>query len=195
LKAPYFLMTGAGLETFALPFALARENFIMPGWFHRGAVMVRGIAVAGLIGGLIAAVIFGSGMLDDAGNAAKNNGAGPSLAECDLLAGPCRWTTPAGDWQVALEALGEGEQGTEYRLTVTTPEQPERFLAVLRGESMYMGEYPVPLASDAGNRYLARFTAPFCTVDASMTWRVDLQQGQAPIDAIPLKLVFEAEPH
>jgi len=188
-------MTGDGLETFALPFALARENFIMPGWFHQGAGMVRGIAVAGLIGGLIAAVIFGPGMLDEAGNAAKTNRAGQSLAECDLLAGPCRWSTPAGDWQVALEALGEGEQGTEYRLTVTTPEQPERFLAVLRGESMYMGEYPVPLASDAGNRYSARFTAPFCTVDATMTWRVDLQQGQAPIDGIPLKLVFEAEPH
>ncbi|MBC7182258.1 MAG: hypothetical protein H5U30_01635 [Marinobacter sp.] len=157
--------------------------------------MVRAIAIAGLIGGLIAAVIFGPGMLDDTGNAAKNNGAGQSLAECDLIAGPCQWTTQAGDWQVVLEPLGEGEQGTEYRLAVTTPERPERFLAVLRGESMYMGEYPVPLGNRTGNRYSARFTAPFCTVDATMTWRVDLQQGQALIDDIPLKLVFEAKPH
>jgi len=83
----------------------------------------------------------------------------------------------------------------EYQLTVVTPERPERFLAVLRGESMYMGEYPVPLGNRTGNEYSARFTAPFCTVDATMTWRIDLQQGQQPIGNIPVKLVFQAEPH
>ena len=60
---------------------------------------------------------------------------------------------------------------------------------------MYMGEYPVPLGNRDGNKYSARFTAPFCTVDATMTWRIDLQQGQQPIEGIPVKLVFQAEPH
>ncbi|WP_417566662.1 hypothetical protein [Marinobacter sp.] len=116
------------------------------------------------------------------------------MAECDLLAGPCQWTTQAGQWEAVIDTVGEGEQGTEYQLTVITPEHPERFLAVLRGESMYMGEYPVPLGNRTGNGYSAIFTAPFCTVDTTMTWRVDLQQGQEPIRDIPLKLVFQAEP-
>jgi hypothetical protein len=187
-------MTGASLETFAL----AGENSIMPGRFVRGAVMLRAIALAGLILGLIAVAAFGPGMLGDDD---KNQDTGLSderaaKARCDLLqAGPCRWSDSSGDWEVSLSEVGEGTQGTEYRLTVVTPEHPERFLAVLRGESMYMGEYPVPLGNQAGNEYAARFTAPFCTVDATMTWRIDLQQGQKPFEGIPVKLVFQAEPH
>ncbi len=157
--------------------------------------MLRGIALLGLVLGLIAAVVFGPRMLGDAGDGVKQSGSSQAMAECDLLAGPCQWTTPAGQWEAALDTLGEGEQGIEYQLTVTTPERPERFLAVLRGESMYMGEYPVPLGNRTENQYSARFSAPFCTVDATMTWRVDLQQGQEAIGDIPLKLVFQAEPH
>jgi hypothetical protein len=151
-----------------------------------------------LILGLIAVAAFGPGMLGDDD---KNQDTGLSderaaKARCDLLqAGPCRWSDSSGDWEVSLSEVGEGTQGTEYRLTVVTPEHPERFLAVLRGESMYMGEYPVPLGNQAGNEYAARFTAPFCTVDATMTWRIDLQQGQKPFEGIPVKLVFQAEPH
>jgi len=189
LKAQYFLMTGASLETFAS----AEENSIMPARFVRGAVMLRAIAVTGLIVGLVALVLFGWTMLGDAGNDQNTEGA---TARCDLLAeGPCSWSNSSGEWEATLSTLGEGEQGMEYQLTVVTPERPERFLAVLRGESMYMGEYPVPLGSRTGNEYAARFTAPFCTVDATMTWRIDLQQGQQPIENIPVKLVFQAEPH
>lgn len=156
--------------------------------------MLRGITVVGLILALTAAVVYGPRMLGDAGDGGKQGESGQPTAQCDLLAGPCQWTTTAGHWEAALETLGEGEQGTEYQLTVTTPERPARFLAVLRGESMYMGEYPVPLGNHTENEYSARFTAPFCTVDATMTWRVDLQQGQEPIGDVPLKLVFQAEP-
>ena len=188
-------MTGASLETFAL----AGEKPIMPGRFFGGAVMLRAIAVAGLILGLIAVAVFGPGMLgDDDKNQETGllNESESANARCDLLqAGPCRWSDSSGDWEVNLSELGEGTQGTEYRLTVVTPERPERFLAVLRGESMYMGEYPVPLGNRAGNEFSARFTAPFCTVDATMTWRIDLQQGQNRIEGVPLKLVFQAEPH
>ncbi|AXS85143.1 MULTISPECIES: hypothetical protein [Marinobacter] len=153
--------------------------------------MVRAIAVVGLIVGLIAAVVFGPRMLGDAVN---QSGSGQPMAECNLLAAPCQWTTPAGKWEATLDTLtGEGEPGIEYQLTVTTPQRPERFLAVLRGESMYMGEYPVPLGNRIENKYSARFTAPFCTMDSAMTWRIDLQQGQEPIGDIPLKLVFQAQ--
>jgi hypothetical protein len=190
LKAQYFLMTGASLETFAS----AGENPIMPARFVRDAVMLRAIALTGLILGLIAVAVFGPGMLGDAGDD-QHRGSGNASARCDLLQeGPCTWSNSSGDWEVSLGKLGEGSQGTEYRLTVATPERPERFLAVLRGESMYMGEYPVPLGNREGSEYSARFTAPFCTVDATMTWRIDLQQGQKPIEDIPLKLVFQAEP-
>ncbi len=167
----------------------------MPGRFVRGAVMLRAIAVAGLILGLIAVAVFGPGMLEDADKSREGKSAAPT-EQCELLQeGPCRWSDNSGDWEVSLSEAGEGAQGTEYRLTVVTPQRPERFLAVLRGESMYMGEYPVPLGNRTGNEYSARFTAPLCTVDATMTWRIDLQQGQAPIEGIPVKLVFQAEPH
>ena len=165
----------------------------MPARFVRGAVMLRAIAATGLIVGLVALVVFGWFMPGDAGNDQNTQDA---AARCDLLAeGPCSWSNSSGEWEATLSKLGEGEQGMEYQLTVVTPERPERFLAVLRGESMYMGEYPVPLGNRTGNEYSARFTAPFCTVDATMTWRVDLQQGQEAIGDIPLKLVFQAEPH
>lgn len=188
-------MTGASLETFAL----AGEIPIMPGRFVRGAVMLRAIAVAGLILGLVSVAVFGPGLLQDAKEdleSATAKGSAAPLARCDLLQeGPCSWSDGSGEWQISLSELGEGTQGMEYQLTVVTPERPERFLAVLRGESMYMGEYPVPLGNRDGNEYSARFTAPFCTVDATMTWRIDLQHGQQPIEGIPAKLVFQAEPH
>ncbi|PPI83344.1 hypothetical protein KEHDKFFH_15100 [Marinobacter maroccanus] len=161
--------------------------------------MLRAIAVAGLILGLIAVAVFGPRMLGDDEEDPETGTVNESAAantRCDLLQdSPCRWSDSSGDWEVSLSKLGEGTQGMEYRLTVVTPEHPERFLAVLRGESMYMGEYPVPLGNQAGNEYAARFTAPFCAVDATMTWRIDLQQGQKPIEGIPVKLVFQAEPH
>lgn len=187
-------MTGASLETFAL----AGEIPIMPGRFIGGAVMLRAIAVAGLILGLVAVAVFGPGLLEEADRNLESANAkeSASLVRCDLLNdGPCSWSDGSGEWQISLSELAEGTQGMEYQLTVVTPERPKRFLAVLRGESMYMGEYPVPLGNRAGSEYSARFTAPFCTVDATMTWRIDLQQGQQPIEGIPAKLVFQAEPH
>lgn len=145
--------------------------------------------------GLATAVIFVPGL---AGHTVNPVPAGP---RCDLLGEqPCRWANDAGRWSVSLEIVeppenqGDGGQGSEYRLLVDAPGQPSRFLAVLRGESMYMGEYPVPLRSEPGNRYSAHFTAPLCSTGA-MTWRVDLQEGQDRIEGVPLQLVFESRSH
>lgn len=159
--------------------------------------MLRTIVATGLILALIGIAVFGTRLLDDLGQ--KQMGDNPALREtCNLLKqDACGWSTETADWKVTLNALEEGSQSgqnKEYRLTVVTSERPERFLAVLRGESMYMGEYPVPLGRQTGDEYTARFTAPLCTVDDTMIWRIDLQQGQAPIKPMPLKLVFQADP-
>lgn len=154
--------------------------------------LVRAVIILGFLVGLLTLLMLVS-VFFKGDDHAPTEAAAP---RCDLLGEPpCRWRTESGDWSARLEPVAETSQGTEYRLEVRTPESPQRFLAVLRGESMYMGEYPVPLARADGEGYSARFTAPFCTVDATMTWRLDLQEGQAPIEGLPVTLVFEAPAH
>ncbi|MGO1501605.1 MAG: hypothetical protein ACTHWH_10050 [Marinobacter sp.] len=154
--------------------------------------MVRTIGVVGFIVAIISVVVFGFRGLQRADNPT----AGTSQPVCDLLAGPCEWDMDAGLWQVELQTLGDEGQSTEYQLTVHAPTEPERFLAVLRGESMYMGEYPVPLQRNDDGEYSAHFTAPLCTTGSEMVWRVDLKKGQQPLaEAVPLKLVFQAKGH
>jgi len=108
------------------------------------------------------------------------------------MSGPCQWQNASGAWSVQLAVDEVGAQGTEYRMDITTDSAPERFLAVLRGESMYMGEYPVLLVKDSPGHYKARFTAPVCTTGSDMIWRIDLQSGQTPLEQIPVKMVFRA---
>lgn len=154
--------------------------------------MVRTIGVVGFIVAIILVVVFAFRGLQTTDNPAADT----SRPVCDLLAGPCEWEMEAGLWQVELHNLGDQGQGIEYQLTVHAPTAPERFLAVLRGESMYMGEYPVPLQRNEEGEYSAHFTAPLCTTGSEMVWRVDLQKGQQPLaETVPLKLVFQAKGH
>lgn len=152
--------------------------------------MIRALIVAGLIIGVLATLVFLPQWLNSQspGQATAAQDAGV----CDLLAGDCEWTTAEGRWRVRLTPEGAGDQGTEFQLTVAAPEAPSRFLAVLAGESMYMGEYPVPLKQSGDGLWQARFTAPFCTTGEPMTWRLALKSGQTPIAVSPHKLVFEA---
>lgn len=148
--------------------------------------------VAGIIVSVIFVALFGSRLFQPA----ESEAPGADKPVCNLLAGPCEWQLQTGLWKVALDVMVDGEQGTEYLLTVHAPGTPERFLAVLRGESMYMGEYPVPLRMDDDGRYSARFAAPLCTTGSEMVWRIDLQQGQQPFPGtVPLKLIFQAGDH
>ncbi len=116
---------------------------------------------------------------------------------CDLHMGPCEWKMMGTPWVAELEKGKVGSQGQEYHLRVHTSSNPDRFLAVLKGESMYLGEYPVPLTraeTEAGiGVWRATFTAPFCTTDPDMLWRIDLKQGNTVFDDMPVKLVFQAE--
>ncbi|MFO8141265.1 MAG: hypothetical protein R6T87_05125 [Marinobacter sp.] len=135
--------------------------------------------------GTIALMVFGPRFLDTTADVAER-------PTCDLLKTPCEWTTADGDWRVTLVSTEPGTQGMEYRLSVAVPKAPDRFLAVLRGQSMYMGEYPVPLVRQEPLTYQARFTAPFCTTGTDMIWRIDLQDGQEKLDNVPWTLVFTA---
>jgi len=147
--------------------------------------MFRAVLVAGLIVIALAAVALAPRWMQSKAPEAN-------VPACDLLAGPCSWENREGHWQVTLETLGESGQGTEFLLTVRAPVAPERFVAVLRGESMYMGEYPVPLKAGADGAWSSRFVAPFCTTGSEMQWRIDLQSGQTPVGDLPLKLTFWA---
>ena len=165
---------------------------IMPHRFQLGVGMLRAIVVAGIIVGVISVVLLGSQWLQTADSDASGN----DYPVCDLLAGPCEWQTETGLWKVDLNVMVNGEQGTEYLLSVDAPKALERFLAVLRGESMYMGEYPVPLRREDDGRYSAHFAAPLCTTGSEMVWRIDLQRGQQPLsETVPLKLIFQARDH
>lgn len=171
-------------------FALRQIVSIMPHWFLLGVGMVRAIVIVGFIVGLISVVIFGSLWQ----KTTDSDAPGTEQPVCDLLAGPCEWEMKSGLWQVELDVMGDEGKGAEYQLIVHAPTAPERFLAVLRGESMYMGEYPVPLRSEGDGSYSAHFTAPLCTTGSEMVWRIDLQQGQNALsEPAPLKLVFQTQ--
>lgn len=148
--------------------------------------MLRTIVMVSLVAVTIALVVFGLRYMEIAGNAAEQ-------PQCDLLEGACEWTTSEGAWRVTLIATEPSAQGMQYRLLLTVPKSPDRFLAVLRGQSMYMGEYPVPLVREELHEYQARFTAPFCTTGADMIWRIDLQDGQEKLKNVPWTLVFRAQ--
>jgi len=147
--------------------------------------MVRAIIWAGLLAAVIAVLLI-------APDAVQRFRSG-DLPHCDLLAGPCHWETESGRWLVALEAGEPDSQGTKYQLLLTAPEPAGRLIAVLSGENMYMGKYPIPLEQENEHHYKASFVAPFCTTADSMVWRIDFQNGQADIGNVPWALVFNAK--
>ncbi|MEP1215752.1 MAG: hypothetical protein ABJM11_14465 [Marinobacter sp.] len=157
--------------------------------------MLRALVALIAIAGVVALGLFGPRwlMLDAESRSAQ------SVEKCDVLYDTCRWTQQGSHWDAHLVKDGVQAEGTEYRLSVKTNMNPERLLAVLRGESMYMGEYPVPMtragvaADGSGELWEARFTAPYCTTDREMTWRIDLQTGMDTKLDMPVTLIFKAE--
>ncbi|WP_372965667.1 hypothetical protein [Marinobacter sp.] len=149
--------------------------------------MLRLVGVFVFFVAIAALIVFGPSYF---GNHVESEASYP---ECDLLAGPCTWTTSEGEWTVSLEPGQDEPLGQLYHLEVSSPSAPDRFLAVLRGQSMYMGEYPIPLRPQASSVYAAEFTAPLCSTGTEMVWRVDLQSGQKKLGSMPLTLVFRAQ--
>lgn len=156
--------------------------------------MLKALVALIAIAGVVALGVFGPRWLMSDNNSQSASG----VDNCNVLNDTCRWTQQGNLWDARLEESGVREDGTEYRLSVTTNMKSQRLLAVLRGESMYLGEYPVPmtragLAEDgSGQLWEARFTAPFCTTEPEMTWRIDLQPDMDSEADMPLKLTFRA---
>lgn len=157
--------------------------------------MLKALVAVLAISAVVALGVFGPRWLMLDADSRSDQG----IVGCDVLNDTCRWTQQGNHWDAHLVKDGAQEDGTEYRLSIKTNMNPPRLLAVLRGESMYLGEYPVPMtragvAQDgSGQLWEARFTAPFCTTDPEMTWRIDLQTGmEAELD-MPVKLTFKAE--
>lgn len=148
--------------------------------------MLRAVLVVGLMLTLLIAAVFGPRLLrtvePEAGTGAKT--------DCDLDTSACFWSDLDGNWNVALKALND--QDADYELTVTGAEGPDRLLAVLQGDSMYMGEYPIPLRRQGDGRYVARFSAPLCSTGGDMHWRLNLQRGQTRIVTASFHMVFQA---
>lgn len=157
--------------------------------------MLKALVAVLAIAGVVALGVFGPRWLMSGDTGRANHGA----VECDILSNTCQWAEQGKSWQARLQKNGIQAEGTEYLLTVQTATNQPRLLAVLRGESMYLGEYPVPMtragrAPDGeGQLWEARFTAPFCTTDPYMTWRIDLQAGMDKTIDMPVKLTFVAE--
>jgi len=156
--------------------------------------MIRGIKVSGLkiglIIGLIAVAVLTLRWLDSS-NSKKT---GQQTSTCNLQKSDCDWQQQGQNWRVKLSDITtNNDTENNYRLDIVAPGAPQPLLVVLRGESMYMGEYPVPLVRD-GNDYYAEFSAPFCATGDAMMWRVDLQKGMTPLDnQPPFRLMFEAD--
>lgn len=164
-------------------------------------MLFRSPAVVILIVGLVAIAVLGPRWLMSVGQQeALGNPGEASGNDCQPLAGSCDWSHDGERWQVTLSRLQTDGEGDQLELRVATNAEPHRLVAVLRGESMYLGEYPIPLrlvsSGQGGNavrpEWVARFTAPYCTVEPDMTWRIDLQQGQEALQGMPGKLLFEA---
>lgn len=113
---------------------------------------------------------------------------------CDPLTRSCDWSDSDGDWKVSLQRQHSEGTARQLRLEVKATAAVSGLTAILRGETMYLGEYPVPLTpGDTAGVWQANFTVPVCTLDDRMLWRIDLYHGPTPGVALsPLaKMVFE----
>lgn len=118
--------------------------------------------------------------------------AGPVVG-CNLQTdGGCRWDTGQGRYAAVLESGERAAEGVSHTLSLTGPDGEAPVLAILTGESMYMGEYPVPLSRKSAGQWRAEFVAPFCTEDGDMVWKISLYAGQQPLHDGSLKLWFKA---
>ncbi|MDY6797469.1 MAG: hypothetical protein SVX28_01775 [Pseudomonadota bacterium] len=118
--------------------------------------------------------------------------AGP-VVRCNLQTdGGCRWDTGQGRYTAVLESGDREAEGVRHTLSLTGPDGEAPVLAILTGESMYMGEYPVPLSRKSAGQWQAEFVAPFCTEEGDMVWKISLYAGQQPLHDDSLRLWFKA---
>lgn len=149
-------------------------------------ILFRQIVVVVLIVGGVALAVFGPRWLMSLSASEER-----ALPFCDLLAEPCTWSDQWGEWRLLAERELADSQGDHLHLVLEGPKGIGRVLVVLEGESMYLGRYPVPLQAAADGQWSASFTAPFCAVDPTMRWKLNLMVEGQP-QALPLLPVFTA---
>lgn len=188
IASDHFFMTSVALETFEW----AAELSIMP-FYQQGVPMIRGIKVSSLKIGLIIVLIAVAALALRWLDSSNSKKTGRQTSTCNLQKSDCDWPQQGQNWRVSLSDITtNNDTENNYRLDIVAPGAPQPLLVVLRGESMYMGEYPVPLVRN-GNDYYAEFSAPFCTTGDAMNWRLDLQKGMTPlVDQPPFRMVFQA---
>ncbi|WP_166260170.1 hypothetical protein [Marinobacter salicampi] len=152
---------------------------------------LRAIAVILLVTGLLAIAVLGPRWLFSK-NSSTDDAPLHASESCDLLAGTCSWKHNGGLWQASM-TLAREDTTELFRLEVKGPDTGERLTGILRGQTMYLGEYPVPLArNEAGDGWNAEFVPPVCTLEPNMTWRIDINKGQTlmPAENQSITLVF-----
>lgn len=119
----------------------------------------------------------------------------PTKPACMVRSQTCHWTSDNRQWRVSLMAPvppQDRESDGLFRISVSSSAAAQRLTAVLSGETMYMGEYPVALHRDKTTAdWSATFVPPVCSVDSEMTWRIEFLNGNRRV-AMPVKLVFRA---
>ncbi|WP_339799538.1 hypothetical protein [uncultured Marinobacter sp.] len=145
-----------------------------------------------ILGLLVALMVFGPGYLEqDTLNQTSGSPDWIELPECRPLVESCRWGSGEDQGEITLERIGDSPSGPELRLTLNYPGAVTSPLLILKGESMYMGEYPLRLQRLAGGqRFRVTFTPPFCSTDPHMTWRAELSDDGDRL-AIPFRILFQ----
>lgn len=156
--------------------------------------MFRGLTVVIIIVGLIALLVLGPRYLRHVSEPSEGDAA--EVATCDLDFQSCEWSTVDGTWSLSLVEAGAG--GSGRILTVEVPPgvvEDQPLIAVLKGHSMYMGEYPIPLSPNGPSGQLTgNIDPPVCSQDPDMIWSVTLRAGQTPIE-MNTTAIFQANPH
>lgn len=153
--------------------------------------MVRILIMVGVIIALIAVIVVAPRYLQEADNAPDIG----SLPGCRPLAEACEAELPGGAASVDMEWIGEGASGPELRLRLRYEGDPEghagSVMVILKGDAMYMGEYPLPLRrGDQPGVFETTFTPPFCTTDPDMTWRAEVMAGGRSM-GLPFRVLFD----
>ncbi|SDW66139.1 hypothetical protein [Marinobacter mobilis] len=151
--------------------------------------MIRGVVVVLVLIGMLTVISVAPKWL----MGLSEDGAESGQPSCNLMEGTCAWEADGTPWQASLTRQSDEESGERFHLTVNTSAEIERMHGILRGESMYLGEYPVLMnQNQAAGGWQGTFTPPVCTVQDVMVWRIDLEIPGNTQFRQPQRLLFEA---
>ncbi|MDX1457038.1 MAG: hypothetical protein R3276_05575 [Marinobacter sp.] len=152
-------------------------------------MIIRALCIVLLMVGLIALAVLGPRWLMK-----QSSDADSPEATCNVKDEGCQWSNGNTHWQVRVTETGSANGLHQFHLDLQTNAQPGPLHGVLVGESMYLGEYPVILKPGANpGEWAAAFSAPFCTVQDEMVWRIELKSGEKVLEHVPFRLTFATQ--